>query len=289
MYKKVYAAYFSGTGTTEKTVKAISKKIADILCVKYEEWDFTPLFARKNKMKFDKEDIVIMGVPVIAGRVPNLLLEFLKTIEGNGAAGIPVVLFGNRNYDDALIEMRDLMEDGGIETVAAAAFVGEHSFSTTLGAGRPSEDDIKEAEDFAEKTVSLLKKKAEMDKETITGKGHVAVEVKGVPKPYRGYYKPQDRDGNHIDIRKVKPVTDAEKCDDCGLCAELCPLESIDKDDFSKVSGICMKCCACVKKCPKGAKYFDDPGYIYHKEELEQVYGEPKKNEFFFNQIYMEE
>lgn len=283
MYKKVYAAYFSGTGTTEKTVKAISKKIADILCAKYEEWDFTPLFARKNKMEFTKEDIVVMGVPVIAGRVPNLLLEFLKTIEGNGATGIPVVLFGNRNYDDALIELRDIMEDGEIETVAAAAVVGEHSFSTTLGAGRPSKDDIGEAEEFAAKVAKLIKRKAVMAEK------HIPVIVKGVAKPYRGYYKPQDRDGNYIDIRKVKPVTDAEKCDNCGLCAELCPLGSIDKEDFSKVSGICMKCCACVKKCPKGAKYFDDPGYIYHKEELEQVYGDPKKNEFFFNEIYMEE
>ncbi len=46
-------------------------------------------------------------------------------------------------------------------------------------------------------------------------------------------------------------------------------------------NGVCIKCCACVKGCPTGAKYFDDPGYLYHKSELEEVYARPAKNEVF--------
>ena len=45
--------------------------------------------------------------------------------------------------------------------------------------------------------------------------------------------------------------------------------------------GVCIKCCACVKGCPTGAKYFDDSGYLYHKSELEEVYARPAKNEVF--------
>lgn len=88
-------------------------------------------------MEFRQAILSVFGTPVIAGRVPNVLLKYLADIRGNGALGVPVVLYGNRNYDDALIELRDIMEAGGIRTIAAGAFIGEHSFSKVLGAGRP--------------------------------------------------------------------------------------------------------------------------------------------------------
>lgn len=270
MFKRVFAVFFSGTGTTKKTVKAIANIIADELCLKYEEWNFTPLFARQNHMTFNNDDIVVFGTPVIAGRVPNLLLDYLDTIEGNGALAIPVVMYGNRNFDDGLIELRDILIKSGMKTIAAAACVGEHSFSRVLGQGRPDKKDMSEIFIFANKIARKIKE----------GKVPQKVDVAGEPFPYRGYYQPRDRYENPIDIRKVKPKTN-ENCDDCKLCAELCPLGSINFDDVSKIDGICMKCCACIKKCPKGAKYFDDEGYLYHQHELEEQYQRRGENKFY--------
>lgn len=270
MFKKVYAAYFSGTGTTEKTVKAIANRLGKELDLPVENRDFTPLKERENPMEFCDTDIVVFGTPVIAGRVPNLLLKYLDTLKGNGAIAVPVVSFGNRNFDDALIELRDILEDSGMKTIAGAACIGEHSFSEILGKGRPDKEDIFKIEKFTDEVANKIKE----------GKFVTPVFVEGTPKPYRGYYQPQDRNGNHIDIRKVKPLTN-DKCDDCKLCAELCPLGSIDFDDVTKVTGICMKCCACIKKCPQGAKYFDDEGYLYHKRELEELYGRRAEPSFF--------
>ncbi len=182
---------------------------------------------------------------------------------------MPVVLFGNRNYDDALMELSQLLTADGFTCTGGGAFVGEHSFSRTLGAGRPNEADQAEMDAFADRLAAKLR-----------AGNTVAVTVGGCD-PIRPYYTPRDRHGNPINILKVKPKTDMTLCGGCGWCAAHCPMGSIDPTDVSQVNGVCIKCCACVKGCPTGAKYFDDPGYLYHKSELEEVYARPAKNEVF--------
>ena len=97
-----------------------------------------------------------------SSRLGLLLLPFLKTLDGGGAIAVPVVLYGNRNFDDALIELRNILEEQGFHTIAGAAFIGEHSFSRILAAGRPDDADIEVAVEFgknvAEKIASLCRK-----------------------------------------------------------------------------------------------------------------------------------
>ena len=273
MIKKVWGMYFTGTGTTEKVVTHIGKKIAEKLGVEYEDYDFTLPKVRKVEKSFTEEDLVVFGTPVIAGRVPNLLLKYLDTLKGKGALAVPVVLYGNRNFDDALIELRNILKDKNMKPIAGGAFIGEHSFSKILGAGRPNIKDMEIASNFAEKIVEKIIEK-DFDPEKL-------VEVKGET-PLRFYYQPRDSKGNPIDIRKVKPKTDMNLCDRCGLCIAICPLGSININDPSDVFGICMKCCACVKRCPTGAKYYDDENYLYHQHELEDEYGEIRREPELF-------
>lgn len=262
--KKVWAVYFSATDTTKKTVLTIADEAARLLGAEREDYDFTLPGMRENGFAAGKDDLVIFGTPVYAGRVPNVLLKYLATIQGNGALAVPVVLFGNRNFDDGLIELRDILENTGFHTVAAAAFVGEHSFSKTLAAGRPDADDMKEALAFAGKIAEKVKGLPE-------GEAPAPVEVDGVPHPYRGYYQPRDRKGVSIDIRKVKSLV-SDACDDCKICADVCPMGSISHENVREYTGICIKCGACIKKCPKQARYYEDEGYLYHQHELEEGY-----------------
>ena len=262
--KKVCAVYFSATDTTKKTVLTIADEAARLLGAEREDYDFTLPGMRENGFAAGKDDLVIFGTPVYAGRVPNVLLKYLATIQGNGALAVPVVLFGNRNFDDGLIELRDILENTGFHTVAAAAFVGEHSFSKALAAGRPDADDMKEALAFAGKVAEKVKGLPE-------GEVPAPVEVEGVPHPYRGYYQPRDRKGVSIDIRKVKSLV-SDACDDCKICADVCPMGSISHENVREYTGICIKCGACIKKCPKQARYYEDEGYLYHQHELEEGY-----------------
>lgn len=266
----VYAVHFSPTGTVEKTVCRIARALADSLGADYASVSYAPPQSRESVLSFGAGDLVVWGAPTYAGRVPNLLLPYLTgKVQGNGALAVPVVCFGNRNYDDALMELHHILRDNGFTCVAGGAFVGEHSFSTTLGAGRPNEGDYAEMDAFA----AAIARKLSL--------GDVSETTVGGCDPVRPYYTPRDRHGNPINILKVKPKTDAAKCNGCGLCAEKCPMGSITHEDVTVVSGVCIKCCACVKGCRSGAKYFDDAGYLYHKQELEEVYAAPAANAWF--------
>ncbi|MDO4842978.1 MAG: hypothetical protein Q3982_09905, partial [Phoenicibacter congonensis] len=57
-----------------------------------------------------------------------------------------------------------------------------------------------------------------------------------------------------------------------GLCARVCPMGSINPENVKEFIGICIKCGACIKKCPMQAKYYEDAGYLYHQHELEEGY-----------------
>ncbi|TCO77979.1 EFR1 family ferrodoxin [Marinisporobacter balticus] len=259
MDKKINSIYFSATDTTKKIVSEIAKKISENMDdeITTNNIDFTLPEARKEPVSFTKEDVVIIGVPVYAGRVPNVLLKYLNTIVGNGAFAIPVVVYGNRSYDDALIELKDLLELNGFKVIAGGAFIGEHSFSKILAKNRPDEKDMAIVSDFANRIYTKLTTQDEIQ----------SIAVKG-NQPYRKHYMPKDRAGNPTDIRKVTPKTN-RNCMDCKLCVKVCPMGSIDERDVSRLNGICIKCGACIKKCPTHAKYYDDVNYLRHKHELE--------------------
>ena len=122
--RKVKGLYFSGTGTTEKIVARVTAELARRLGAERTIYDFTTPAARQLDQFFSADTLAVVGVPVYAGRVPNVLAPYLKEKvcgEGGGLA-IPIVLYGNRNFDDGLIELRDILEADGLRTAAAAAF-----------------------------------------------------------------------------------------------------------------------------------------------------------------------
>lgn len=271
-WTKVRAVYFSPTGTTKKIVTTVAGCISMELKLPKETYDFTPPAVRKEGVTFGADEIVVFGIPTYAGRIPNVLLKYLATVKADGALAVPVALYGNRNFDDSLIELRNLLEANGFHTVAGAAFIGEHSFSKILGKDRPDVKDMMIAGKFGKEAAEKIRGITDVS-------ALLPVEVKGET-PIRTYYQPRDRKGNPIDIRKVLPKTKAN-CINCGICADVCPMGSISRDNVAEFTGICIKCGACIKQCPVEAKYYDDEGYLYHKTELELGYERRAEPETF--------
>ncbi|WP_273062551.1 EFR1 family ferrodoxin [Colibacter massiliensis] len=267
--KIIKAVWFSPTGTTQKTVTKIAATLSKELSLPIETCDFTLPEKRTAPLVFSPEELIVFGMPVYAGRVPNVIIKYIRTVSGPGALAVPVVLYGNRNYDDALIELRDALEGGGMHTIAAAAFIGEHSFSRSLAKGRPDKEDLARAACFAASIAEKIR----------SGNTPNPIHVRG-ESPYRPYYTPRLKDGTPIDIRKVtSKITDA--CTYCGICAALCPMGSLDAADPEHYINICIKCGACIKGCPRQARYYDDAGYLFHKRDLEEVYSRRAEPEIF--------
>ena len=270
--EKIWTLCFSATGNTDRVVTLLGKELAAALGVPLEQIAFTRPVEREQVYTFTETDLVVVGSPTYAGKLPNKILpDFREKLRGNGALAVAAVTFGNRAYDNSLAELCAVLEGDGFHTVAAGAFVGRHAFTDELAYGRPGWSDEFEMKGFAKRVSDKVKSFTDIP---------TPIEVPGDPEA--GYYQPRDRKGTFIDMRKVKPVT-GSKCVNCGVCARVCPMGAIDLSHVTSVPGICIKCNACVKRCTKGAKYFDDKGYLYHKEELEAMYGDRRAE----NQVFL--
>lgn len=343
---RIYSIYFSPTGTTMRVVSAMAQTLSAKLACPVHTFDFTLPKSRTGFPHLTADDLILFGCPTYAGRLPNLLLKYLDTIAGCDALAVPIVTYGNRHFDNSLIELRDILEGHGFHTIAAVAACCEHSFSERLAAGRPDAEDLSQFHQFAasicdrltaseiaaaqQPAVRMIGRAADapvtalpLDSPTANAPAFTPVQVPGIPAEdgHGGYYQPRDRHGVFIDIRKVKPKTDAARClryrdavpveavqreqisaaagtagnaatpgeqtnadagaQVCGICAAVCPMGAIDAGDVTQVTGICIKCGACIKKCPERAKYYDDPGYLYHKTELEEMYQRRGENYLF--------
>lgn len=263
--KRIHTLYFSPTGGTEKIARLVAGGLAEKLGLEPEFIDFTRPEHRQSEYRFAADDLLVMASPVYAGRLPNKLMpEYKAKIFGDGTPALPICVFGNRSPDEALRELVLLLEGNGFQIAGAASFAGRHAFSDKVGTGRPDETDQAQIADFtaraAEKLSGGVLPLLEMDRSEIGP-----------------YYTPLKEDGTPAKFLKAKPLTDWSKCSRCGVCTRVCPMGSIDRETMEAV-GLCVKCQACVRKCTRRAKYFDDPDFLSHVAMLEQNYTRRAEN-----------
>lgn len=269
---QVIAVYYSATGNTREVVLRIGKQLAQALGVPFGECCYTSPESREKHYSFSSEDLVLFATPVYAGRVPNKMLPFVEGgFTGGDALAVPMVIFGNRNFDNGLIELRNLLEANGFHTIAAAAIATSHVFSDAIAPGRPDEADWEILTHFASQVALKVQSLTELPE---------IIQVPGDNPPLK-YYTPLGVDGKPTVFLKAKPQTIAEWCDGCQICVEACPMAAISAEDPTQVPGTCIKCQACIKVCPTKAKYFDDEAFLSHVKMLEQNYTVRKEPQVF--------
>lgn len=250
--KNINAVVFSPTGNTMK----ITKLLLDEFREEHKIYDITPYGDYNNEMEY--KEPTFFSFPVYVGRVPAVLAEKIKRYKGNNTPAIIISTIGNRHYDDALLEMKDLLIAQGFIPVTAGVFVAEHSIFHSVAKDRPDQEDLRYIEIFSE----IIKDKLSAEELKV-------IEVKG-KFPYK------NEKGTLF-----KPLTDSS-CVKCGTCAKHCPAEAIPFENPDEtIYDKCISCMGCIHVCPVNARHLDKEKL----EETEEIFHEKfhkRKNPVFF-------
>ena len=251
---KVSAVYFSATDTSRKGAKAI----AEVFGSHINEMDMTVWNRQPDKTAFDADDLVVFGAPVYSGRIYQGARDRFAGLRGSSTPCIITVTYGNRDYDDALLELFDLVTELGFLPFAAAALIGQHTYGE-IEVGRPTAADLHEDMEFAQKASCKL-----------ASEGPSLVCVPG-NRPYR-----QGGHGGHF-----RPLTSSD-CVSCGLCAQMCPEGAVSSTNYSCIDNEkCIACFRCIRNCPVQAKNMDTDEYKSFAEMFTAKLSKPRKNEYF--------
>lgn len=250
---KVTSIFFSPSETTKKVVNQIAENFK-------EEKSICDLLYFNDKKEFESDDIVIVGMPVFAGRLPKTASERLSKLTGNNTKAIAVANYGNAHVNDALIELVDILNENNFDVIAAASTVSHHSIFDGVALGRPDEDDIEKINDFAQKAIEKIEKGGSLESD-IPGN-----------RPYTDY--------------KQLPFVvacDVDKCVFCLECVSVCPEKAIPDDDPADIDlEICSRCTACINICPEDARSFAGDAFLSKKPLFEEANAERKEPEFYF-------
>lgn len=267
---EIHALYWSAAGHTRRIVHHICQFLSQSFMVPVIDTDLTSFNRRQNNFEIPSTSFVVFGMPTYAGKLPNKIMPFIREhVHGNQTNVLAIVTFGNRNFDHALAELCFLLSENHFCIKGAAALVCEHAFSQKIATGHPDTKDFKQIDVFLGQVLKNIQ-------------SHKTLSTPIPGDPNAPYYIPKGIDGKPVNFLKAKPVTDTKLCNQCGLCAISCPMQSIDLQDPSQVPGICIKCQHCIQICPEHAKYFNDPDFLSHVQMLETNYTQLKKNQFFF-------
>lgn len=255
---------FSPTGTTKSILLQVGGGIG---AENTELIDITSPKARTVSLVTAENELLVAAVPVYMGRVPALISDWLKSLKANHTPAVCIAVYGNRAYDNALLELRDILQQSGCKPIAGATFIAQHSFSDSehpSSPGRPNAADLKHAEDFGRKISEKLI--ALTSSEPIP-----EVTVPGVY-PY----------GGTTALWKVDFIDVSDRCQQCGLCASGCPAGAISAAESNQIDiDRCTLCCACIRHCPQQARSIKS-GPMKEAQKRCTLFTEQKEAEFFF-------
>ena len=250
----VFEMVFSPTGGTRKVSGLVSEALGrDAATI-----DLTDSGLDFRAVSMTEDDVAVISVPSYAGRVPAVVVDRLGMVRGNGARVVLVCVYGNRAFEDTLVELEDVAKRVGFRVIAAVAAIAEHSVARQFAAGRPDAQDVAQLAELAQQIRYKLLDE-DVSEPTIPGN-----------RPYK-------QAGGHAMV----PMA-TEDCVSCGACVAACPVRAIDKDDSKQVNGeTCISCMRCISVCPQDTRKLDPSKLAVVTQMLSKACVERKECELF--------
>lgn len=254
-YNRIQQYYFSATGTTQKVVRAVGSNF--VMEATQQDLLKEPLHSIEVVAA---DTLVILGMPVFSGRIPVPCVEMLENLKGMNTPAIAVVVYGNRDYDDALRELCEILQNNGFLICGAGAFVAQHSIFPKVAAGRPDNKDRSQIVAFAKQCAAKLAQMSGTEK-SVQVKGNLPVKpAAAVP---------------------LKPTAN-KKCNACGICARVCPSRAINATNPCLTNNkLCIACAACIAVCPQQARAFRGIPYKLFGRLFQCKFGKRREPETF--------
>ena len=252
---KLYGIYFSPTGGT--------KKVLDILMNEWQiEKEMIDLSVQgfDQRYQLDRNDLCMIAVATYRWLVPEIVINRLVKIKGDYTQTILIVVYGNRDYEDTLLELKDVMKDNGFNSIAAISAVAKHSIMNKFASDRPNEMDKMQLEVFSKEIMHLVDTKEKYDDLKVPG-NFPYHQYKGVP------FKPKAN----------------KRCNGCGICARACPTQAISLE-LSKIvdKNKCISCMRCVNICPNHARQINPLLLKFASKFMAKSCSLRKENQLFF-------
>ena len=252
---RIYSIVFSPTGGTAKVASIVTEALGESAT----RMDLTDRTVDFSKCVLDKDALAVIAVPAYSGRVPAIAAARLREINGNGAKAVIIAVYGNRAYEDTLLELRDVAIESGFTVIAGISAVANHSIIHEYGAGRPDTADEALLREFADTILAKLESNDEYHTLTVPGNW-----------PYQ-----------EPNCTPLAPYV-TKDCNRCGACARVCPVGAIALHNADTMnSSECIYCMRCVTVCPQHARKVTQDKYDFLKNKIAAQATPRKTNELF--------
>lgn len=233
---KIALFYFSGTGNTERIAGAIAGELTEIN-VEIHIFNITSYKERQQNYDLAPYSAIIFGIPIYAWRAPEVVIEWLKSINGQGKRCATFFTYGGVAVGSAHYDTKEILHGSNFIHIGSSEFPGKHTFNLAgwdFLENRPDKRDFDIAKEFARKILNKFQEKEN---------NRIEIEDPMISKLILERFERREK-------TLPKPSRRGKECSMCRTCEEVCPSRAMNADTGEADNDKCLRCLRCMINCP---------------------------------------